>query len=296
MLRDGFVVMETSSDRHALDLDRDGNRRSRNAVPVTVEARVVGSSVGALVGWLDGRQLKLAKIVGDGKLGNATSWGRSVRRLCDGAASNDERFAVGYLDNDDRIWFVHGPMTKRTAATTVDDVAVTELATTTAPNWCAIASAEDYIALFWREGSRRFVQMCSSKECGVMGRLPLKPEHELLAAGCLRSGCLLAFRDERGKRHIGWMTPTGKPQWTKPLETNSDAVEIVGAGNKAVALSYVSPQGATVARVMAKGQIERAWADPSLEATPAIAWSRDRLLVSWRAGSTVETTVVPMPR
>lgn len=304
VLRDGFGMIQTTGTREVIELSRDGKERRR----VRVEGRdagiprVIGTSAGAAIGYPEGGKYHVQFVQPNGKLGERASFGKKIKRMCDGMASNDQRWLVAWVDYNGRLAGVGGTVPRR-GGTTADTLDVLEpfeddaaALATAEPNWCAVASAEDYVAIMWREGSRRFVNMCSAKECGVLSRMPLKAEHALLAVGCLRSGCLLAFRDEAGKRHLGWMTPTGKPQWTRPLHATRDEIEIVGAGNQAVAISYQSPEGSTVERVTTKGQIERAWADPTGRTAPAITWSKDRLLVTTRADGTIETTIVPMPR
>src|SRR5665647_3228893 len=110
VLRDGFAIMEADGDRHVVEVDEDGNRRRRRAVPVVTDARVIGTAQGAAVGWLERKKVKLALIKGDGELGQASEWGRNATALCESAASNDQRFAIGWLESDGRVWFVHGPM------------------------------------------------------------------------------------------------------------------------------------------------------------------------------------------
>ena len=106
VLKDGFAVMELAGERHVVELDRNGSRRRRSAIPTVTDTRAVGLSVGAGIAWLQGKKVHLAKIEGDGKLGRSESFGSSVRQLCYGVASNDQRWAVGWLEErDDRFWF-----------------------------------------------------------------------------------------------------------------------------------------------------------------------------------------------
>lgn len=291
VLRDGFAVMEDTGERHVLELDRDGHRRRRLAVPVTTEARVVGASAGTAIGFVDGGKLKVALVTGDGKLGKPSTWGRSVQRLCDGAATNEHRFAIGWLERDGGMGVVHGPTRKASAAGVIDPSQVEPAGRST---WCAVTSAGDHIAVFWREGTRTFMSMCNVKGCLDAVRVPVDKKDEVLAVGCLVHGCVIALRGPQGEARVGWMSDRGKVGWVKPLPTTS-AVTIVGAGSRALALGFVSAEGAQVVRISREGSMSRAWADPSARRIPAIAWAGDHLLVAARDGSGVATEVIAVP-
>lgn len=293
VLRDGFAIMESEGDRHVINLDEDGNRRRRSAVPIVTDARVVGTSQGTAVGWLDRKKVKLALVKADGGLGQASEWGRNAIALCDGAASNDQRFAIGWLESDGRLWFVHGPMSSALTPTPAGDEQLPRA------DWCGVTSADDYIALLWREGSRWFLNMCSKKECtGMVARIPLDAKHALLAFGCTREGCLLAFRDQKSNTHLGFIGVTGKKQWVKPLTeaTQSTEVTIAAIGKHAMAVGFVAKEGSTVLRVSKTGAMERAWADPASTEVPSVAWARDRLLVAIPDGDAIRHDVLVAPR
>ncbi len=296
VLRDGFAVMEPDGDRHVIEVDGDGKLRDRRAVPLTTEARVFGTRQGVAVAWHAGKQVKLALVTGDGKLGEPSVWGRNATTICDGAASNDQRFAIGWLESDGRVWFVHGPMTN--AAVSAPVVSEPGVAGLQRAEWCAITSAGDYIALFWREGSRFFMNMCSKKECtNMVARVPLDSRHALLGVGCTREGCLIAFRDQTSKTHVGWMGVTGKKQWSKPLTeaTQATEVSIAAIGNRAMAVGFVGKEGATILRISKDGAMERAWADPSSTEVPSVAWAKNRLLVAIPEGGGVRHEVLVAP-
>ncbi len=292
VLRDGFGIMEADGNRHVVEVDTDGNRRRRRAIPVVGDARVVGTNQGAAVAWLDRKKVKLALVKGDGELGQPSEWGRNATALCEGAASNDERFGIGWLESDGRVWFVHGPMSPAIAAAPVTTQAM-------AADWCGITSAGDYIALLWREGARWFLNLCSKKECtGMVARVPLDPKHALLAFGCSREGCLIAFRDQKSNTHLGFIGVTGKKQWVKPLTeaAQSTEVSITAIGAKAMAVGFVAREGATVLRVSKAGAMERAWADPASTEVPSVAWAKDRLLIAIPESGGVRHDVVQAPR
>ncbi|MDB4961160.1 MAG: hypothetical protein JWP01_1159 [Myxococcales bacterium] len=293
VLRDGFAIMEAAGDRHVLELDREGARRRRSAIPVITDARVVGTRTGAAVGFLDEGRVKLGRVTDDGTLGGITAWGHKVDRLCDGAASNDLRFAIGWLERNGKLSYVHGPVTAELATT---EVATTEH-TTRATGWCAITSAGEDIAVFWREGTRLFMQTCSTRTCSMLVRIPLNPKQALVAQGCSSEGCLLAFRNETGKPQLGWMTLAGKPLWSKPLPqaTSRTAFSITAIGARAMAVGFVSSEGATVLRVSNTGAMERAWADPASTEQPSVAWASGQLLVAIADGDTIRHDVVAAP-
>ena len=292
VLRDGFGIMEADGDRHVVEVDMDGTRRRRRAVPIVGDARVIGTNQGAAVAWLDRKKVKLALVKGDGELGQPSEWGRNATALCESAASNDERFGVGWLESDGRVWFVHGPLSPAIAATPF-------AAQTMDADWCGITSAGDYIALLWREGSRWFLNMCSKKECtGMVARVPLDPKHALLAFGCSREGCLIAFRDQKSNTNLSFIGVTDKKQWVKQLTeaAQSTEVSITAIGAKAMAVGFVAREGATVLRVSKDGAMERAWADPASTEVPSVAWAKDRLLIAIPDGDSVRHEVVQVPR
>lgn len=69
--------------------------------------------VGAAVAWHEGAKLRLARLAADGQLVESSTWGKSVQRLCEGVASNDAMFGVGWLEADGKVWVVHGPVLRR---------------------------------------------------------------------------------------------------------------------------------------------------------------------------------------
>ncbi|MBA3396765.1 MAG: hypothetical protein H0T89_29310 [Deltaproteobacteria bacterium] len=92
------------------------------------------------------------------------------------------------------------------------------------------------------------------------------------------------------------MTVTGKLTWSKKIPAKSvREVSITAAGPDALVVSYLGPEGATVARVLRTGSIERVWADPTQDYAPDVAWSRNRLLLAWRGDGEVKHEVVQLP-
>jgi len=292
VLRDGFAALEYEGDRHVVEVDANGTFRNRRAVPVRGEARVFGTRQGVAVGWLDNKKVKLALVTGDGKLGEASVWGRDAQMMCEGTASNDLRFGVGWLEKDGRVWFVHGPTAAAMEVVSLPHPGVVA-------EWCGITSAGDQIALLFREGSKIYMNMCSKKECsGLVAPLPLDPRHQLLAIGCSKDSCMLAFRDQQSNTHVGQMGVTGKKWWSKQLTeaVSSTEVSIAAIGKKSMAVGFVAKEGATVLRVdNKKGLMERLWADPSSTEVPSVAWAKDRLFVAIPEGDGVRHEVLAAP-
>ena len=292
VLRDGFAAMEDAGDRHVVEVDTNGTLRSRRAIPVSGEARVMGTRQGVAVGWLDNNKVKLALVTGDGKLGEPSVWGRDARMLCEGAASNDQRFGIGWIEKDGRVWFVHGPTAAAMEVVSLPQQGV-------GAEWCSLASAGDHIALLFREGSKIYINMCSKKECsGLVAPLPLDPRHQLLAIGCSKESCMLAFRDQQANTWIGQMGVTGKKWWSKQLTeaASSTEISIAAIGKKSMAVGFVAKEGATVLRVdNKKGVMERLWADPSSTEVPSVAWAKDQLFVAIPEGGGVRHEVLAAP-
>jgi hypothetical protein len=289
---DGFALIEgTGTERHVLGFDDDGRLLYRHAVPLTApDVRVVGSRIGPLVGWRNKTKLEIAQVKGDGELGESAKWGTSIQFQCEGVATNEHQFALGWLEKDHRVWFVYGPTGKPRA---LAPVVPAELEATAKPSWCGIASAHQEIVLLWREGSRTYFDFCTSKSCDMPAQLPLGKQHTLLGFGCTKDACVLAAR-EGSTVKLGWVRRGGKLAWSKALTdvAPESTFSIVGAGHRAIAVGYLTNTGATVQRVIASGSMERAWHDPSASEVPSLAWARDRLFVAQRD----ERTVVPLPR
>lgn len=300
-LRDGFVIAEQHGDvHHVREVERSGSLRHAIEVAQRASAaRVVGARNGTVFAWLAGKKLRLALVGDDGRLGAPSTWGRSATQLCDGVATGDHRFGVGWLERDGRVWFVHGP-TGAALATAVPatEVPASGAEATARISWCGIAAADDHIALFWREGTRVFLNMCSEKGCSALiTRVPLHADHELIAYGCVRDECAAAFRKPDGSTHLGWFDLRGKVAWSRPLAAAAGSrIAMATAGPRAIAVSYVGAHGAEVVRVTRAGAFHRVWSEPAAHEAPALAWSRDRLLVAHRREGVVSTAVVKLPR
>lgn len=296
VLKDGFAVRV---GQRVLDLDRRGKQRKQYRLDHEGDARIVGPSAGPAAVWIDSKKVRLVKL-STGK--SLAVFGKSARMLCEGVATNDERFAAGWLEADDSIWFVHGDTrVKRTnelgepEALGEDELVAMQVDTTAdRKNWCGIASAGDLIALLWRDRDRLLIQTCSRKKCaGLAGSVSFDRKDTLLGFGCLHNACLLAARDKTGKTRLQLVTESGSTKWTKPLDTNQLVVSIVGAGKDAFAVGYATASGTAAVRVDRKGAITPVWQGPAASGVPALAWSRDQLLVVPHGG---QSTLVGFPR
>lgn len=300
VLAEGFAVLDgTPDDRHVLVMDRDGGNQKRRAVPVIApQARMVGTSRGVAMAWLDkDDKVKLARVTGDGTLGEPSTWGKRVTQLCDGVASNAKLWGIGWLERDGRLWVLRGPTKGGRTVADDDDLALEASATRTV--WCAVRSAGKALALVKRDSAKRvFLTLCDDKKCGSELRMPIGKNQDLLDVTCSDTACVVALRDDKRGLVLGWMTVKGRIVWSKPL---ADAVPettfaLTAAGDQAFAVGYVAREGATVARVIEAGSMVRAWADPASQETPALAWASDRLLVAHRQGDTAAPEIVPLPR
>jgi hypothetical protein len=297
VLSNGFAVMEGApTDRHVISVDWDGGNAKRRAVPVIVpEARVVGTSGGITVGWLENKKVLLAKVTGDGTLGEASVWGKRVKQLCDGTVASEEQWGVGFLENDGRVWIVYGPTKKRAVAEGFGD-----LTATTRTVWCGVTAAGKKVGLMGRDQhNKMWLGLCDGKGCAASVRVPLSKKETFAGIACHEARCLMVARDAKGIANLGWFTtPQGRLTWWKPLSdaTPDTTFSVTAAGPDAFAVGYVTREGATAIRVIESGSMVRAWADPYSSNAPALAWANDRLLVAHRHDSSVAPEVVPLPR
>jgi hypothetical protein len=286
VLLDGFAFAQPApggDGYRVVDVDPAGHARRERTLPPTGELRVVGTRIGAAAAWQDGTRLRLARVEDDRDMG---TWGRSVRQMCDGVASNATRFAVGWLEGDDTVWFVHGPLAAAAEGADEADAMLAEPVSIgagpfTRNDWCGVASAEDKIALLWRDADRLSLTMCSHKACSNLPvSFKLEQRIPVLGVGCLRTACLLATPDDAGTTRITLVTTTGRSKWTHTLEGASGPVSIVGVGDRAFAVGYATQGGARVDRFDRNGRVGPVWRDPASPRPPALAWSSGRLLVA----------------
>jgi len=290
VLSNGFAVMEGAPrDRHVIAVDWDGQQTLRYAVPVVApEARVAGTAGGVAVGWLENRKLRIARVTGDGVLGEASEWGKRVKQLCEGTVTGEDHWGIGFLENDGTVWIVSGPTAKRATGA--------EAMTTTRTVWCGVTAAGKKRALMGRDQhNKMWISLCGPKSCESAVQVPIAKKDTFAGIACHEKRCLLAVRDAKGTANLGWYgTATRKLTWWKPLTdaTPDSAFSVTAAGPDAFAVGYVTREGATTIRVIESGSMVRAWADPSSTDVPALAWANDRLLVAHAGGN----EVAPLPR
>ncbi len=303
VLRDGFAVLEAAGDRHLVELDRDGKRRKRSAIPTVTETRAIGMSIGAGVVWLQSKKMHVAKIEKDGTLGRSQTFGTSVRNVCYGVASNDHRWAVGWLEErDEKFWFVHGPTQQGTADVGAIETSAIALDADIAARmtWCAITSANDYVALTFRIEAKTYIYMCSKKECGgVQTRAPIDPRDEIMDIACQKDGCVMAMRARDGAASLVAFNLRGKTTWTKKLgyATRDTRVQLAAAGDRAYLASFMTEEGPVVERMLSKsGTGGRTWHGAPGLSEAAITWSRDYAMLAYWDGGALGTDVFAMPR
>ena len=274
----GFAALVGPRDVHdswrVVEVTRGGETEGQRALRVDGEVRLVGTSQGPAVGWLDGGRLKLATLDEDGRPENVTTWGKRARQLCEGAASNAQRFGIGWLEADGRVWFVHGPLGRLASAPEATEVA-------TAGTWCGIASAQHNVVLLWREGARLVMNFCGAKSCANVINVPLDRGDALLGFGCVGDSCLFAARDKRGVAKLVRVTTKGRAIARTVDDAAADtAISVVGAGSRAFAIAYVaSDKRTTIRRVGVDGDFTQVYHLEPADFAPAIAWAADKLVV-----------------
>jgi hypothetical protein len=294
VLRDGFVLAHGEpAERRVVELDVEGSVRRALPWQHRGDHRVVGTSAGAAAGWLEDGKLRLALVEDNDDLG---TWGKAARQLCDGVANNDARFAVSWLEADDSVWFVHGPVAAAASATGAGAPVLSRLEVART-HWCGVASAQDNVALFWRSADRLQFAMCSRKRCSALpASFALDRKVPLLGFGCLRNACLIALPHAAGEVRLALLTESSRTRWTRPWKTPSSTISIIGVGDRAFAIGHATDNGAEVVRIDSDGQVTSLWRDPAATTTPALAWSSGRLLIARYRGDTVAHHVISLAR
>jgi hypothetical protein len=298
--REGFIVAQAiDGGRRLYAVERSGQHHHLAELFRDGDLRVTGTSAGPAAGYLAGRKFHLVSVVEDKDVG---MWGTNARTLCDGIASNDHRFGIGWLENDGGVWMVHGPMSRAQDAghaVAVPELMKLETAELAAPaTWCGIASADDKIALFWRDRDRLQFQMCTRKKCGGIPSTIKFPRNNLvLGMGCQRNGCLVAYREPTGAAAITYYTESGSAKWKAALDTDATSVSIVAAGDRAFAVGFSNRDGAHVLRYdRTKGAATQAWRGSVGSGVPQLAWSRDHLLIAHYTNGAVTPISLSFPR
>jgi hypothetical protein len=294
VLHDGFVVMR--GDGHGAvrltELGHDGKPRREHAVAIpSDEVRVVGTRIGAGLVWRDAtkRRVQLTIVDRNGRWRDDFGSDDAVR-LCDGLASNDHRFGVGWFDSRGGVWFVHGP-TQPAAA---------ELPAGGEVSWCAITGSLDGIGLLWRERDALRINICSKGRCPMVETVSRTIAHRpILGFGCLGSECIVVTRGPSERAEVTMLSRRGGVKWTRPLpgELAGDAVMAIGAGQRFV-VAYGMADRAEAVAFDRKGNSSTIWTGPAAgnSAAPAIAWSRGQLAIARLHEGVVVTEVVALPR
>jgi hypothetical protein len=283
VIADGFALLDGDA-RRVVELDRGAVPRHEMRLRLDTEVRLVGTKTRTAVGWQDGRRVKFGDLDGDGNPEDVSTWGTHVTRLCDGAATSEHRFGIGWLESNGVVHVINGPASGSAEAA---NLAAPAAAAAPAANvtWCGVASAEHKVALVWRDGDRWHMSLCAAKRCGLAVRLPIEKTDTLLGFGCVADGCLFATRDQHGAAVLSRVTERAKII-TKPLEPPraDTAVSIVGAGGKAFAVAYAGADGrTTVRRITVDGAFTGVWHFDDAADAPSLAWARGTLLVALTA-------------
>jgi hypothetical protein len=255
--------------------------------------RLVGTKAGPAIGWIEGSRMKLGTLDDDGRPSNVTNWGKKATMLCDGAASNDQRFGVGWLESDGRVWFVHGFMNRLAS----DDIEATEVATK--GEWCGIASAEGNVVLMWRENGRLVMNFCGPRDCtsGLLG-VPLDRGDALLGFGCVSDACMFAARDKRGVAKLVRVNIKGRVI-VKTLDDAADAtgISVTGVGNRAFAIAYAAKdERTTIRRIDIDGGCTHVYHFEKADFAPSLAWAADKLAVAVTRYDRGKLYVLDLPR
>jgi len=302
---DGFLVAQQTPRGHNVwTVGRDGRQQHLAQIAHDGDLRVVGTTAGPTAGYQDGKRIRLRRISDGRELG---MWGTNVRQLCDGVASNDKRFAVGWQEGDGRVWIVHGPTSKpKTSADPreaealdeegLDEITPLDVGATDEPSWCGVASAGDKVALFWRDRDRLLFQMCTAKRCGgLAASVPLPRRNVVLGLGCVRNACMIAHRDQAGNAAVTYLTESGSAKWERPIETGATTVSVIGAGDNAFAVGIAGTEGSHVLRFDRKGNRTQPWRGAPGSGVPQLAWSMGYLLVAHYTNDSVTPISLQLP-
>jgi len=284
VLSDGFVaVFGEASGRRVYELDRRGGKQRVVPLRLDGDARVVGTRGGTAVGWQAGNKVKLGVLASSGDIEDVSTWGKKVVRLCDGAASNDRRFGVGWLEADGGVWLVHGPVEQGVRTEAIE---VAADATTAKPSWCGIASADEDIALIFRDGRKLMMNLCTRRECKRhVTRVPVADNATLLAFGCARAACLFASRDNQGAIRILRVTENGRVASRAFAEAAPDTQMSIIGTSRQFAVSYVAADGLPTVSVLdldLRVSVLSYFSDT--DEAPSLAFGAELMLVATRQG------------
>lgn len=281
VLADGFAVLDTRTASSATEIDRDGHQRRRTPLSIKGDTRLVGSRAGVTLGYLQREKLELAFIDKAGEVTPSQQFGKNVAKICDGAATNDHRFAIGWMETGGGLWLVHGHVGAKATELLHDGPAVVASSA-----WCGMRSAGEYVALMWLDRVTVNVLMCSDRECSRFVT-PMKIERgaKVLDVACQEGGCVLATRTSTRPLDLTSYNLRGKKLWSRSwhqVDPRAD-VHLVAAGDRSFALAATTSEVTFVDRILATtGSSQREWVHPHTTSAPALAWSRDQLLLAYR--------------
>ncbi len=288
VLADGFAAIDGGGRIAVLDAEARRGRQIAVARP-PAGARVIGLAGHVGLVWRDGKRVAVAAVGDGGELEGITRFGKRVATMCEGVATNDQRFGVAWFEADGSIWFVHGPTSPRGAAAALEPRQVGPAKA----DFCGIASAEDQIALLFTEGSRATLALCGQR-CAAR-RIELPRKSAVLGFGCARGGCAIATRGEGGAAQATWITPQGKSAWTRPLPHAGPGTPVTLAGTGAqVAIAYATANEPVVVAASPGGSIATVWQGAG-DAVPSIVSSGGRLLVARTVDGEVTGSLVRVP-
>ncbi|HEU0035066.1 MAG TPA: hypothetical protein VFQ53_30780 [Kofleriaceae bacterium] len=292
VLPDGFAVLDSDGRHRVHELDDDGAHLGTTELPALPrELRLVGTAAGPAVAWVAGKQVALASI---DMTDSPRKFGKSVALLCAGAASNEHKFGVAWIEKDGSLWFVHGPTSRAAELPAIEALPAvfeTDDATAKVPDHCAVASADDKLAFLWRDGNRVSLLRCGRSCESRAHDVKLPKGGELRGFGCTKDACVVVARRD-GTTTAHWLDAKGKVVWSKPLpDARADtAVSVVGAGTQ-IAIAYgIDPE--PVVRIASRGGELRAVWQGTSETEPALAWSGRTLLVAYQVGGELGTAIL----
>jgi len=287
VLGDGFVVIERGGQRkRVIELDDHGAmRRTVLLQGYPADTRVIGLSGRTGLVWKSGTRIALAEL--DKLDRQPKRFGRDVLRLCEQTATRRKSFGVAWLERDGGIGAIRGVTAMETTAELASDEPAEP------PTYCAVASADDRLALLWRTGDRTSLTMCG-RRCREPVTVDLGPRRTILGFGCTRTECVVATRNSEGTIEARWLDRNGRVVWAKPLRDacRDTTVELVGVGTHVVIAYSLGPEPVIVLADKA-GTMRPIWqagADP--DTVPSLGFAGDSLLVAFRRDGKLATEVL----
>ncbi|HEY4055235.1 MAG TPA: hypothetical protein VGM39_01460 [Kofleriaceae bacterium] len=293
VLQDGFGIAEAMNDRHLIEVDIDGKRRKRWAIPLVGDMRIVGTRLGSTLAWIDTKNkiLRLGALKEDGKLGRTEAFGRDAAQLCNGAASTSTGFAIMWRATNGGFWFLRGSPEGRSEAVALSDAKVSE-EDAAAPMACAVRPAGDGFALFFRSGRHMDFDICTASGCqNMLARVPVKPGDQIEDLACQATGCAAALSSSSGVRLVGFDF-RGKVRWTTALTPVTGQDVHLAAAPRSYLVSYKAPDQNRIDRVLATTGSRELFGHTHEElSVPVVTVSRTRAALAWLDRGVLGTAV-----